>query len=81
MKLWTLSAGMLLRADCRLILLAEKNLTTASNKTGKQAHWVILLVQLSKKAGLTNEEAWGRFNETFTRVIYKCSHCFKVWEQ
>ena len=21
---------------------------------------------------------WGQFNETFTSVIYKCSHCFKL---
>ena len=25
--------------------------------------------------------SWGQFNKTFTRVIYKCSHCFGVWEQ
>ena len=59
MEPWTVSAGMPLRADSRLISLAEKNLTTGSNNTRKQAHGVILLVQLSRKAGLTNEEAWA----------------------
>ena len=24
---------------------------------------------------------WGQFNETFTSVIYKCSHCFRVSKQ
>ena len=69
MEPWTVSAGMPLRADSRLISLAEKNLTTGSNNTRKQAHGVILLVQLSRKAGLTNEEAWGQFDKTFTSII------------
>ena len=25
--------------------------------------------------------SWGQFNKTFTPVIYKCSHCFRVSEQ
>ena len=24
---------------------------------------------------------WGPFSKAFTLVIYKCSHCFRVWEQ
>ena len=24
------------------------------------------------------KETWSQFNKTFTRVIYNCSHCFRV---
>ena len=25
--------------------------------------------------------AWGQFNKTFTGVVYKFSHCYRVWKQ
>ena len=46
---WT---GMSLRACCRLILLAKKDLSTSSNCSRRQRHGVILKEQLSKKSCL-----------------------------
>jgi len=48
---------MSLRAGYRKISLAEKELTTSSNCSAKQRQRVILKMQLSKKAGLTNKKA------------------------
>ena len=45
------NAEMSLRAGCRLISLAEKELVTSSNCSGKQRQGVILIMmQLGKKA-------------------------------
>lgn len=51
------SPGMSLTGSCWLISASEKDPTTSSNCSGKKRHGVILMVQLSEKAGLTNKNA------------------------
>ena len=50
-----------LRAGCGLISPAEKELTTGSNCSEKKRHGIILKVQLSKIAGLTDKKACSTF--------------------
>ena len=40
------------------------------------AHEICTLSACHFQANLM--KAWGQFNKTFTRVIYKCNHCFRV---
>ena len=54
---WPYIPGMSLRASFWLISLPEKELTTSLNYSGNQRHGVTLMVQLSKKASLTNKKA------------------------
>jgi len=53
---------MSLRVGCRLISPTEKDLTTSSNYSRKQRYGVILKVQLSEKASLTNKKACLAFS-------------------
>ena len=40
------------------------------------AHEICTLSACHFQANLM--KTWGQFNKTFTRVIYKCNHCFRV---
>ena len=53
--------GRSLRACCRLISLADREFTTGSNCSGKQRYGVILKLQLSKRASLTNQKTHRSF--------------------
>ena len=53
---------MLLRAGCRLISPAVKELTNSSNCSGKQRHGVILKLQLSQKASCTSNNILSLLN-------------------
>ena len=54
---WAPRSEMSLKSGCWQISLAEKELTTGSNCSGKQRQRVILKMQLSKKAVLTSKKA------------------------
>ena len=54
---WAPRSEMSLKSGCWQISLAEKELTTGSNCSGKQRQGVILNMQLSKKAVLISKKA------------------------
>ena len=56
-KVFNKVLGRSLRACCRLISLAGREFTTGSNCSGKQIYGVILKLQLSKRACLTNQKS------------------------
>ena len=66
---------MSLRAGCRLISLAEKELITSSNCSGKQRQGVILIMmQLGKKADHATETLQRHLkNQCKTSSKYSCT--------
>ena len=56
-KVFNKVLGRSLRACCQLISLAGREFTTVSNCSGKQIYGVILKLQLSNRASLTNQKS------------------------
>ena len=60
-KVFNKVLGRSLRACCRLISLAGREFTTGSNCSGKQRYGLILKLELSNRASLTNQKSFLSF--------------------